>query len=91
MPSGHYDGELHQNHIEISGSVDTYVSLSDLRSMNGHAQSGGHWNAAFRVIAMGSVGLDTSQGSSRSGDGSANGILVSIDCDLITAWRSPFP
>jgi hypothetical protein len=51
-----------------------YASLSDLRCMNGHAQSGGHWNAAFRVITRSSDGFGTSQGSSRSGDGSARGI-----------------
>ncbi len=37
----------------VDGQV-RYASLPDLRSMNGHAQSGGHWNAAFRVMARGS-------------------------------------
>jgi hypothetical protein len=55
--------------------------------MNGHAQSGGHWNTAFRL--MGSVGLGTPQESSRSGDGLAKNILVIIGCDRDTAWRSP--
>ena len=31
-----------------SKGISSYVSLSDLRSMNGHAQSGGHWKAALR-------------------------------------------
>jgi hypothetical protein len=48
-----------------------------------------HWNAAFRGTARGSVGFGRPNWSSRLGDGSANGILVSIDCDLTKAWRSP--
>jgi hypothetical protein len=55
-----------------------YVSLSDLRSTNGHAQSGGHWNAAFRVITSSSDGFGTPSWSSRSGDGSAKSILLVI-------------
>src|SRR5271166_2455102 len=48
-----------------------YVSSSDLCSMNGHRQSGGHWKAAF--------GLMTSEsdffGSLGSGEESKNGTL----------------
>ena len=59
-----------------------YVSLSDPLSTNGHTQSGGHWNVAFRMVARGSGKLGTPQWSSRSGDGSANGILYIIGATL---------
>jgi hypothetical protein len=56
--------------------------------MNGHTQSGGHWNAAFRVITSRSDGFGTSQQSSRSGDGSAKGILfIKRDTSKIVAQR----
>jgi len=35
------------------------MSPSDLRSINGRVQSGGHWNAAFRSTARDSGGLGT--------------------------------
>src|ERR1017187_4293000 len=47
--------------------------------MNGHAQSGGHWNAAFGLLARTSDNVGSPQWSSRSGDGSANGILYIMD------------
>jgi hypothetical protein len=59
-----------------------YVSLSDKRSMNGHTQSVGHWNAAFRMMATGSGELGAPQWSSRSVDGSANGILYIMESIL---------
>src|ERR1700733_7073316 len=37
------------------------VSLSQLRFMNGHTKSGGHWNAVSRVVASASGGLGTPQ------------------------------
>jgi hypothetical protein len=43
--------------------------------MNGHAQSGGHWNAAFGLVTRSSGGLGPPQWWSRSGNGSAKGIL----------------
>src|SRR6266436_5688956 len=43
--------------------------------MNGHAQSGGHWNAAFGLVTKSSGGLGPPQWWSRPGDGSAKGIL----------------
>ena len=46
--------------------------------MNGHAQSGGHWNAAFGLGTTGLGGSGPPQWSSRSGDGSAKGILFMI-------------
>ena len=59
-----------------------YVSLSDARSMNGHTQSGGHWNAAFWMMTTGSGDVGTPQWSSRSVDGSANGILYIMESIL---------
>src|SRR5258707_9938048 len=46
--------------------------------MNGHAQSGGHWNVAFGLATGSSGGSGPPQWSSRSGDGSAAGILFII-------------
>jgi|SRR6202034_1281014 hypothetical protein len=65
-----------------------YVSLSELRFMNGHTKSGGHWNAASRVMASASGGLGTPQSSSRSGHGSAKGSLLIIGDSPAAEWRS---
>ncbi|SRR6266567_6548810 len=46
--------------------------------MNGHKQSGGHWNAAFCLARCGSGGFGSPQESSRSGDGSASGTLLIV-------------
>jgi hypothetical protein len=62
--------------------------VSDPRSVNGHRQSGGHWNAAFGLLAMSSDDVGSPQWSSRSGDGSTNGILRIMGNALPTAWRS---
>src|SRR5450755_4933076 len=62
--------------------MSDYVSLSDPRSMNGHIQSGGHWNAAFWMMTTGSGDVGTPQWSSRSVDGSANGILYIMESIL---------
>jgi hypothetical protein len=56
--------------------------------MNGHKQSGGHWNAAFGLARCGSGGLGSPQESSRSGDGSASGTLFIVLDASPTAWRS---
>src|ERR1700722_4775489 len=65
------------------------VSLSDPRSMNGHTQSGGHWNAAFWMMTTGSGDVGTPQWSSRSVDGSASGILYiwKASSNPLIAWR----
>src|ERR1700681_4598191 len=55
--------------------------------MNGHAQSGGHWNAAFGRVTTNSDSSSPPQWSSRSGNGSANGILL-VTVVLSMAWRS---
>jgi hypothetical protein len=60
---------------KVQKELSFYVSLSDLRCTNGHAQSGGHWNVALRMMARGSGNFGSPQWSSRSGDGSTNGIL----------------
>ena len=56
--------------------------------MNGHTQSGGHWNAAFGLLARTSGNVGSSWRSSRSGDGSANGIRYIMESILVTEWRS---
>jgi hypothetical protein len=59
-----------------------YVSLYDARSMNGPTQSGGHWNAAFGLLARTSDDVGSPSWSSRSVDGSANGILYTMESIL---------
>src|SRR4030088_1385692 len=46
--------------------------------MKGHEQSGGYWNAAFGLVTGSSDGTGPPQWSSRSGDGSPEGILFII-------------
>jgi hypothetical protein len=55
--------------------------------MNGHTKSVGHWNTVFG-LAMSSDDAGSPQWSSRSGNGSAKGVLCIMGNVLPTAWRS---
>jgi hypothetical protein len=72
------NSEIQWRQGRIAASVRigaVYASLFDSRSMNGKTQSGGHWNVTFLTMASGSGGLGSPTQSSKSGDGSVNGIL----------------
>jgi hypothetical protein len=59
-----------------------YVSLSHSQSMNGHRQSGGHWNVALDLAVRSSDFLGSLGCWSGSGEGSVNGTLFFIPATL---------
>jgi hypothetical protein len=67
--------------------IDDYVSLSDPRSMNGHRQSGGHWNVALGLAVRSSDFLGSLGRWSGSGEGSVNRTLFFI---TLPAFRIAF-
>jgi hypothetical protein len=56
--------------------------------MNGHRQSGGHWNAAFGLVRVGSGGLGTSVICSGSGSEAAKCTLFTMGAYKSVAQRS---
>jgi hypothetical protein len=65
-----------------SYEVVCYVSLSHPRSMNGHRQSGGHWNVALGLAVRSSDFLGSLGCWSGSGEGSVNGTLFFMPATL---------
>ena len=62
--------------------IDDYDSLSHPRSMNGHRQSGGHWNVALGLAIRSSEFLGSLGCWSGSGEGSVNGTLFFMPATL---------
>src|ERR1700722_2268172 len=56
--------------------------------MNGHRQSGGHWNVAFGLVTRSSGSLGSSACVPGSGDGSPKEILLIISNTSTKQWRS---
>jgi hypothetical protein len=56
--------------------TNSYASPFRLWSVNGHTQSGGHWNVAFGLVVRSSGFLDSLGCWSESGEGTADGALL---------------
>ena len=66
--------------------IKDYVSLSQSWSMNGHTQSGGHWNVALGLLRNSGF-LGSSGGRSESGEVATGGVLL-IMCDISSKKES---